>query len=69
MCYIVINKTRQLTTKYEGKFPSFVEDFLEAGEDIIIISLYSDTVKIPKIKKYRFMLTPIDSSVLLHPLL
>lgn len=46
--YYIINKTTNKTIKYEGSFPSdFVEKMLNNQEDLIIISTYSNTVKVP----------------------
>lgn len=44
--YVIINKTRNKTIYYEGNFPDMNEE-LERGDDIIIVSLYSNTIKIP----------------------
>jgi len=46
--YIIINKTRNKTTYFQGNFPDMYEE-LERGDDIIIVSLYSNTIKIPYI--------------------
>jgi len=44
--YVIINKTQNKTVYYEGNFPDMNEE-LERGDDIIIVSLYSNTIKIP----------------------
>ena len=46
--YIIINKTQNKTTYREGNFPDVYEE-LQRGDDIIIVSLYSNTIKIPYI--------------------
>ena len=44
--YIIINKTTRKTKYVEGSFPN-VEKDLNEGNDIIVVSLYSNTIKIP----------------------
>jgi hypothetical protein len=46
--YIIINKTTFKTTYVEGSFPNLEKD-LNEGNDIIVVSLYSNTIKIPYI--------------------
>lgn len=46
--YIIINKTQNKTVYKQGSFPDMYEE-LEKGDDIIIISLYSNTIKVPYI--------------------
>lgn len=46
--YVIINKTQNKTVYKEGNFPDMYEE-LERGDDIIIVSLYSNTIKIPYI--------------------
>jgi hypothetical protein len=46
--YLIINRTSGKTTPLESNFPlELVEELLLKGDDIIIISLYSQTIKIP----------------------
>lgn len=46
--YIIINKTNNSVDRMEGDYPfHYINDRLNRGEDIIIISLYSNTIKIP----------------------
>ena len=46
--YIIINKTKGINFKYEGGFPAEgIEDMLEEDDDLIIISYYSNTIKVP----------------------
>jgi hypothetical protein len=47
--YIIINKTKKTQEYSEGDFMSIIglTEKLNAGEDIIIISLYSNTIKVP----------------------
>ncbi len=44
--YIVINNTTKERSSHKGNFPD-VDDLLNRGDDIIIISLYSNTIKVP----------------------
>jgi hypothetical protein len=46
--YIIINKTTNKTTYVEGSFPNLEKD-LNKGDDLIVVSLYSNTIKIPYI--------------------
>ena len=46
--YIIVNKTKVINFKHEGSFPIHaIEDMLENDEDLIIISYYSNTIKVP----------------------
>lgn len=46
--YIIVNKTTNTNTNVVGNFPSdLTTEMLNRKEDIIIISLYSNTIKIP----------------------
>ena len=46
--YIVINKTKNTETKYKGNFPyNTLVDLLENGDDLIVVSTYSNTIKVP----------------------
>lgn len=45
--YIVINKTKRSTTKILGHFPD-LDSMLNRGDIIIVISLYSMTIKVPQ---------------------
>jgi len=46
--YLLINKTAGTTQRIIGGYPlNTVDALLDAGQDIIVISLYSNTVKIP----------------------
>lgn len=51
--YIIINKTQNKNVYYEGNFPDMYEE-LERGDDIIIVSLYSNTIKIPYISDVEY---------------
>ena len=44
--YIIINKTKKTTIKCEGDWPDLDEE-LNAGDKIVVISLYSNTIKVP----------------------
>jgi len=44
--YLIINKDTNIVKQYIGNFPN-LDNRLDNGENIIVISLYSDTVKTP----------------------
>ena len=44
--YIIINKTKNSTIKHEGDFP-ILDDLINEGDKIIVISKYSNTIKVP----------------------
>ena len=46
--YIIISKTQNKTTYAHGNFPNVYSE-LDNGNDIIIVSLYSNTIKVPYI--------------------
>lgn len=50
--YIIINKTQQTCVKHKGNFPN-LDELLNRGDRIIIISLYSGTVKVPYFVEYN----------------
>ena len=46
--YIVINNTTRTNTNYVGNFPyNELVELLEKGDDIIVMSEYSNTIKVP----------------------
>lgn len=46
--YIIHNKTKHDSYKYHGDFPSSIlEDYLDNGDKVIVVSLYSNTIKVP----------------------
>lgn len=46
--YIIVNNTNNSFSKYEGSWPmEYIEDLLDKNNDIIVISLYSNTIKVP----------------------
>jgi hypothetical protein len=46
--YIVINVTTKKTSNIEGSFPSsFIEQMLNKGEEVLVLSFYSNTIKFP----------------------
>lgn len=50
--YIILNRTKKTTEKVEGNWPQeYLDRELEAGNDIIVISTYSDTIKVPTEKE------------------
>ena len=67
--YLIINKTKQSITKHTGSFPD-VDSLLEKGDRIIIISTYSNTIKVPYfieycgIKEWEWEDFPLDINVL-----
>lgn len=52
--YIIINKTKQTRTTHEGSWPGgSLETQLNKGDIIIVISLYSNTIKVPHKLEYN----------------
>lgn len=50
--YKIINKTSKENSTHTGHFPLRIAiELLEKGDDIIIISGYSNTVKVPYLNK------------------
>lgn len=50
--YIIHNKTKNKTFSHEGSWPiNMLEKMLEAGNRIIVISLYSNTIKVPYLEE------------------
>jgi hypothetical protein len=48
--YTIVNKTTKVTYTHTGNFPmSFVDSLLNADNDIIVISTYSNTIKVPQL--------------------
>jgi hypothetical protein len=46
--YLLINKTKKITVKHVGSFPSnSLEEWLNAGDQVIVVSTYSNTIKVP----------------------
>lgn len=68
--YIIINKTRKTCDRHTGDFPS-LDKWLNKGDRIIIISLYSNTIKVPyfiecnNIKEWDWEDFSIDTTALL----
>tara|TARA_R110000868_G_C10717827_1_gene750536 strand:+ start:56 stop:292 length:237 start_codon:yes stop_codon:yes gene_type:complete len=49
--YIIINNTTRERLSHEGNYPgNYIEDLLNKGDDVIVISLYSNTIKIPQLE-------------------
>jgi hypothetical protein len=44
--YIIINKTQNTIERYKGNAPNLDEE-LDNGDEVIFISLYSNTIKVP----------------------
>lgn len=51
--YIIINNTKNKTIYIVGGFPN-VEELLNQGDQIIIISLYSNTIKVPYVDRIEY---------------
>lgn len=52
--YIIHNKTKRTSHQYEGSWPSeLLEKQLEKGDRVIVISLYSNTIKVPYKLEYN----------------
>jgi hypothetical protein len=48
--YKIINKTKKATINLSGSFPSdYIEKMLNDGDQVIVVSLYSNTIKVPYI--------------------
>ena len=46
--YIIINRTDNSSKTHEGSWPlDYLEGLLNNGEDVIVMSLYSNTIKVP----------------------
>lgn len=46
--YTIINKTKNSTVNHNGNWPSdYLENRLDLGDKLIVISSYSDTIKVP----------------------
>ena len=46
--YVIINKTQRKEFRITGSWPSDIVDYmLNNGDDLIVISTYSNTIKIP----------------------
>ncbi len=67
--YIIINKTKQSCIRHEGSFPN-VDKELDRGDRVIVISLYSNTIKVPYKVEYNGVVEwewenyPMDENVL-----
>lgn len=67
--YIIINKTNKTFLRHRGSWPD-LEEFLEKGDRIVIISLYSNTIKVPYKVEYNGVVEwewenyPMDENVL-----
>lgn len=46
--YLIHIKTQKTTVRYEGSWPSeWLEEQLNQGKQLIVTSLYSNTIKVP----------------------
>jgi hypothetical protein len=51
--YYIINKTRKESYTHQGNFPyGFLKKMLEEGDNLIVISSYSNTIKVPMKDEY-----------------
>lgn len=49
--YIILDRTNNVTYKHEGNYPyDVILSMLQEGSNIIIISTYSNTIKIPQLE-------------------
>jgi hypothetical protein len=69
--YIIINKTKQSKLYQTGNWPmNLLEQMLDRGDRVIVISLYSNTIKVPYKEEYNGIVEwywedyPIDKNVL-----
>ena len=52
--YIIHNKTKNTSWKLDGQWPTdSIDKMLEKGDRIIVISLYSNTIKVPYYVDYN----------------
>lgn len=51
--YYIINRTTNITTKVSGGWPD-LDPLLNLGDDIIVISTYSNTIKVPFIESVEY---------------
>ena len=65
--YIVINKTTGSEATITGDWPiEFFDSILNSGNDIIVISTYSNTIKVPRlivengVKRYKWTDYPFN---------
>ena len=46
--YLIINSTLKQTFQHEGNYPCMsIDEMLNRGDDLIVISTYSNTIKVP----------------------
>lgn len=71
--YIIINKTKQTRYLHEGSFPSAVlDEMLDNGDRVIVISLYTNSFKVPfmeelnGIRSWSWESFPLDREKLLN---
>jgi len=69
--YIIINKTKQSKLYQTGNWPmNLLEQMLDRGDRVIVISLYSNTIKVPYKEEYNGIVEwywenyPMDENVL-----
>lgn len=69
--YIIINKTKQSKLYQTGNWPmNLLEQMVDKGDRVIVISLYSNTIKVPYnvdyngVKEWEWVDFPLDENVL-----
>lgn len=64
MCYLLINKTSGSHTSWTGSWNSLTDELVKSKCQIIVISLYSNTIKVPRMEGDEVVWTdyniPID---------
>ena len=51
--YIIYNKTTNINTSHHGDFPTqLTEEMLNRGDRVAVVSLYSNTIKVPYCEEY-----------------
>lgn len=53
--YIILNKSKNTTSTHVGDWPGdYLESLLNENQEVIVISLYSNTIKVPHpVKEYN----------------
>lgn len=51
--YIILNKSKRTTSTHVGDWPGdYLEGLLNENQEVIVISLYSNTIKVPHYLKF-----------------
>jgi hypothetical protein len=71
--YIIINKTKQSKIYQTGNWPmNLLEQMVDGGDKVIVISLYSNTIKVPYKEEYNGIVEwcwedyPITDNIILN---